>query len=45
MTSVALNGCWKKLWPEAFCDLPEFSEQHEETKDLLVLASDLTLLE
>lgn len=41
MTSIALNGCWRNLWPEAVCDFPGFSEQHEEIKDLLVLASDV----
>jgi hypothetical protein len=38
---MALNGCWKKLWPEAFCDFRGFSEKQEKIKDLLVLASDV----
>ena len=35
MASIALNGCWKKIWPEAVCDFPGFSEQQEEI-DFLV---------
>jgi len=45
MTSMALNGWWKKLWPEAVCDFPGFPEQQKETKDFLVLASDVSLEE
>jgi len=40
--SMALNGCWKKLWSEAVCDFQGFPEQQEEMKDFLVLASDVS---
>lgn len=36
--TMALNGCWEKLWLEAVCD---FSEQQEEM-DFLVLTSDIS---
>uniref|UniRef100_UPI0035902DA6 tigger transposable element-derived protein 1-like n=1 Tax=Myxine glutinosa TaxID=7769 RepID=UPI0035902DA6 len=36
--STTLNGCWRKLWPEAVHDFQGFPIQQDEIRNILVLA-------
>jgi hypothetical protein len=39
--SAALNGCWKKLWPETVNDFQGFPKQQDKIRNILVLARNI----
>jgi hypothetical protein len=41
LKSTALNGCWKKLWPEAVSDFRGFPDQQDEIRSNLMVTHKL----
>jgi hypothetical protein len=37
LKSATVNGCWKKLWPEAINDFWEFLNQQDKVRNALLL--------
>lgn len=42
---AALNGCWKKLWLKLVSNFQKFTSQHNERRNVIVLACQFPDLE